>query len=70
MPNSNHSHSNHYHRGFGGSVSLPHRTFDEHAYQMGYPSGNLSGLNWGVYDHYGIHARVQKKGTHLVDRSH
>lgn len=50
-------------------TKLPLRTFEEHAFHMGYPAGNLSGLNWGVFDHYGFHAREQKKGTHLLDRN-
>ena len=53
-----------------GIVRIPHRTIDEHAHHMGYPAGSLSGFHWGVYDHYGIHAREQKKGTHLLDRNY
>ncbi len=46
---------------------LHHHAYDEHAFRMGYPSGYLSGLSWGVYDHYGMRAREKRKGAYVVD---
>jgi len=58
-----------YYREKGEIMNLHHKNFDEHAFHMGYPTGYLSGFNWGVYDHYGLHAKTQKQGAHLQERN-